>query len=110
VGLYSVVSYGVAQRSQELAVRVALGAQVRDIVRMVVGEGLRTVLLATAIGLGLAWFAARWVGPLLFETSPRDPVIFGGVAALLVGIALVASAIPALRAARVDAIAALRAD
>jgi putative ABC transport system permease protein len=110
VGLYSVISYSVAQRSQELAVRVALGAQLRDIVRMVVGEGLRTVLLATAIGLGLAWFAARWVGPLLFETSPRDPVVFGGVAALLVAIALVASAIPAVRAARVDPVTALRAD
>ena len=110
VGLYSVVSYGVAQRAQELAVRVALGAQVRDIVRMVVGEGLRTVLLATAIGIGLAWFAARWVGPLLFQTSARDPVVFGGVAAVLVGIALVASAIPAVRAARVDPVTALRAD
>jgi hypothetical protein len=110
VGLYSVVSYGVAQRSQELAVRAALGAQVRDIVLMVVGEGLRTVLLATVIGLGLAWLAARWVGPLLFQTSPRDPVVFGGVAAVLVGIALVASAIPAVRAARVDPVTALRAD
>jgi ABC-type antimicrobial peptide transport system permease subunit len=75
-----------------------------------VGEGLRTVLLATAIGLGLAWFAARWVGPLLFQTSPRDPLVFGGVAAVLVGIALVASAIPAVRAARVDPVTALRAD
>ena len=109
-GLYSVVSYGVAQRSHELAVRSALGAQVRDIVRMVVGEGLRTVLAATALGLAAAWLAARWVGPLLFQTSPRDPVVFGGVAALLVGVALVASAIPALRASRVDLIAALRAD
>jgi len=110
VGLYSVVSYGVAQRSQELAVRVALGAQVRDIVRMVVGEGLRAVLAATVLGLAAAWFAARWVGPLLFQTSARDPVVFGGVAALLVAIAVVASAIPALRAARVDPITALRAD
>jgi len=110
VGLYSVVSYGVAQRSHELAVRSALGAQVRDIVRMVVGEGLRTVLAATAIGLAAAWLAARWVGPLLFQTSPRDPVVFGGVAALLIVVALVASAIPALRAARVDPVTALRAD
>jgi len=110
VGLYSVVSYGVAQRSQELAVRTALGAQARDIVRMVVGEGLRTVLVATALGLAAAWLAARWVGPLLFQTSPRDPVIYGGVAVLLVVIALVASAIPAVRASRVDPIAALRAE
>jgi putative ABC transport system permease protein len=66
--------------------------------------------LATAIGLGLAWFAARWVGPLLFQTSARDPVVFVGVAALLVAIALVASAIPALRAARVDPVTALRAE
>jgi len=110
VGLYSVVSYGVAQRSQELAVRTALGAKARDIVRMVVGEGLRTVLLATGLGLGVAWAAARWVGPLLFHTSPRDPVIYGGVAVLLLAVALVASAIPALRASRADPIAALRAE
>jgi predicted permease len=110
VGLYSVVSYGVAQRSHELAVRSALGAQARDVVRMVVGEGLRTVVLATAIGLVVAWIAARWVGPLLFQTSPRDPVVFGGVAVLLVVVALVASAIPAVRASRVDPIAALRAE
>jgi len=110
VGLYSVVSYGVAQRSQELAVRTALGAQARDIVRMVVGEGLRTLVVATGLGLAAAWLAARWVGPLLFQTSPRDPAIYGGVAVVLVVVALVASAIPAVRASRADPIAALRAE
>jgi len=110
VGLYSVMSYGVAQRSQELAVRTALGARPRDVVRMVVGEGLRTVLVATGLGLAAAWLAARWVGPLLFQTSPRDPVIYGGVAVVLVVVALVASAIPAVRASRVDPMAALRAE
>ncbi len=110
VGLYSVVSYGVAQRSQELAVRTALGAQARDVVRMVVIEGMRTMLVSAAIGLALAYAAGRWVGPLLFRTSPRDPVVFVGVAAVLTAVALVASAIPALRAARVDPVTALRAD
>jgi len=110
VGLYSVVSYGVAQRSQELAVRSALGAQARDIVGMVVSEGLRTVLVATGLGLAAVWLAGRWVGPLLFQTSPRDPVIYGGVAVLLLVVVLVASAIPAVRASRVDPIAALRAE
>jgi len=110
VGLYSVVSYGVAQRRHELGVRVALGAQVGDIVSMVVGEGVRVAAAAVGLGLLAAWAAGRWVAPLLFETSPHDAVIFGSVAAALILIAVLASLVPASRAARVDPAGALRAE
>jgi len=110
VGLYSVVAYGVAQRSHELGVRMALGAQVRDVIGMVVGGGLRTAAVATVLGLAGARLAGRWLAPLLFGTTPSDPVVFAGVAVLLLLIAILASAIPALRAARVDPTIALRAD
>jgi len=90
VGLYSVISYGVLQRRHELGVRVALGAQVGDILGMVVGEGMRLTAFAVTLGLLLAWAAGRWVAPLLFETSPHDAGIFGGVALALLLIALVA--------------------
>jgi predicted permease len=110
VGLYSVVSYGVAQRTHELGVRVALGAQTRDVVRLVLGEGLRLAVIAVVIGTAIAVLAGRWVAPLLFDTSPRDPAILAGVALVLVAISAAASAIPARRASRVDPNIALRAD
>ena len=110
VGLYSVVAYGVAQRTHELGVRVALGAQSGDVVRLVLGEGLRLALIAVTIGTAIAIAAGRWVAPLLFDTSPRDPAILAGVALVLLAISAAASFIPARRAARVDPNIALRAD
>jgi putative ABC transport system permease protein len=110
VGLYSVISYGVAQRTHELGVRVALGARMRDVVGLVVGEGLRLAVLAVAIGVAVAMVAARWVAPLLFSTSPRDPLVYVAVTVTLVAIALLASVVPALRASRVDPNLALRSD
>jgi predicted permease len=110
VGLYSVIAYNVAQRSHELAVRAALGAQGRDIVRLVVGEGARVAALGLTIGLAIALAAGRWVEPLLFRVSPRSPGVLAGVAAVLLAVALVASLIPARRAARADPNAALRAE
>ncbi len=108
VGLYSVTAYGVVQRTHELGVRVALGAERRDLIRLVLGEGVRLSAVALALGLAGALVAGRFVAPLLFETSPRDPLILSAVAALLLVTALVASAVPALRAARVDPNLALR--
>lgn len=110
IGLYGVVSYGVAQRRHELGVRVAIGAQVRDIVGMVLGEGMRVAVGAIAMGLVVSWVAGRWVAPLLFETSPHDSAIFTGVAVALLVVALVASLIPARRAAQADPSMALRSD
>ena len=110
VGLYSVIAYNVAQRTHELGVRVALGAQSPDVARLVVGEGIRVSLVGVAIGTAVALGAARYVGPLLFSVSPRDPVVFSVVALMLVVVAVVASLVPAWRASRVDPSVALRSD
>ena len=110
IGLYSVVAYGVAQRRHEVGVRIALGAQVADIVRLVVFEGLRVVIVGTVLGMALALSSGRWLGPLLFRVSPSDPMVFAAVAIVLIGVALVASGLPALRASRFDPVASLRAD
>jgi len=108
IGLYSVAAYGVAQRTHELGVRLALGAESRDLVRLVLREGLRLSAVALAVGLAAALVAGRFVAPLLFETSPRDPLILSAVAALLLLTSVAASALPARRAARVDPTRALR--
>ena len=110
VGLYSVIAYNVVQRTHELGVRVALGAQLPDVVRLVVGEGFRVSLVGVAIGLVVAMGAARYVGPLLFGVSAKDPAVYAGVAAVLIVVALAASAVPAWRASQVDPSVALRGD
>jgi predicted permease len=110
VGLYSVIAYSVGQRKQELAVRVALGASAGSVMRLVVGEGLRFAVAGASIGAALALLAGRWIAPLLFDQSPRDPVIFGTVTAALLVVAAFASAIPAFRGARADPNLALRAE
>jgi predicted permease len=110
VGLYGVVAYNVAQRMQELGVRVALGAQTRDVVRLVVGQGVRFAVAGVTLGTVLALAAARWVQPLLFAQSARDVRVFGAVGAVLVLVAAAASALPARRATRVDPNTVLRAD
>jgi len=110
VGLYSVIAYNVTQRTHEMGVRVAFGAQVGDVVRLVLREGLTLAGVGVAIGGGIAWYAARWVAPLLFNVEPRDPQVFAVVVATLLLVAAVASLIPAMRAARVDPNVALRAE
>ena len=110
VGLYSVIAYNVAQRTHELGVRIALGARSPDVVRLVVGEGLRVSVMGIAIGTIVALAAARYVGPLLFGVSPRDPAVLTGVAAVLVVVAVLASVLPAWRASHVDPSVALRGD
>ncbi|MDB4875011.1 MAG: permease [Gemmatimonadetes bacterium] len=110
IGLYSVIAYNVAQRTHELGVRVALGAQARDVVRLVVSDGLRIAGVGVAIGTVAAVWAGRFVKPLLFDVSPNDPVVFALVAGLLILVATAASWIPALRASRVDPNQALRSD
>jgi ABC-type antimicrobial peptide transport system permease subunit len=110
VGLFSVISYTVEQRTHELGVRVALGAQTTDVVRLVVREGLRLGASGALIGGAAALAAGRWIAPLLFDESPRDPAVFGSVFAVLISATLVACLIPALRATRVDPNRALRSD
>jgi len=110
VGLYGVVAYGVGQRTREIGIRVALGADRRTVVRMVVGGGLAQAGLGLAIGTVLAFGATRALGSLLFGVRAADPLTFGTVAALLIAVALAAGWLPARRAARVDPVEALRSE
>jgi ABC-type antimicrobial peptide transport system permease subunit len=110
IGLYSVIAYNVAQRTHELGVRAALGAQMRDLARLVVSEAMRLAVVGVALGGAIALIVARWVKPLLFQESPRDPWVFVLVAAVLLAVAAVASFIPARRASRVDPMQALRSE
>ena len=110
VGLYGVIAYTVAQRMHELGVRIALGAQQHDVVRLVVGQGVSFAIAGVVIGLSVAFVAARWIQPLLFQQSAMDPLTYGAVGAIILVVALVASAIPARRATRADPNVALRVD
>lgn len=110
VGLYGVIGYNVAQRLHELGVRIALGARTTHIVRLVVTQGLAFAAGGVAIGLVLAAVASHWVEPLLYKLPARDPLTYATVGILMVVVALVASAVPALRAVRADPNRALRAD
>ena len=110
LGLYSALAYGVAQRKREWGVRMAIGAATRDIVGLVLSEGLRVALVGLGGGLIVAIVASRWVGDLLFDVSPRDPVVLSAVAIVIVAVAVLASLVPARRAANVAPMDALRAD
>jgi ABC-type antimicrobial peptide transport system permease subunit len=110
IGLYSVIAYNVTQRTHELGVRVALGAQAHDVIGLVVVDGLRLALVGVAIGTAVALWAGKWVKPLLFDVSPRDPFVFVFVGTVLIAVATAASWFPALRASHVDPNVALRAE
>jgi predicted permease len=108
VGIYGVISYLVGQRTHEIGVRVALGAQQRDVLKLVLGHGTRMALLGVAAGLLAALGLTRLMSNQLFDVSPHDPLTFSAVAALLMAVAISACYIPARRAMRVDPIIALR--
>ena len=110
VGLYSVIAYHVTERKHELGVRIVLGASRGGIVRLVVFEGLRFALAGIALGAIAALAAGRWIEPLLFQQSSRDPSVFGAISIVLIGAAVLASGIPALRAAGLDPKSALESD
>ena len=108
IGIYGIMAYSVAQRTQELGVRMALGADASTVRSLVLRQGMRVAGVGLALGLGLAIAMTRLLESLLFSVSTTDPAIFGAVAALLAGVAFVANYIPALRASRGDPLAALR--
>jgi len=110
IGLYGVMAYTVGQRTREIGVRVALGAQAQDVLRLVGGQGMRLVGIGILVGVGGALAATRVLRTLLYEVAPNDPTTLLGVSVLLVGVALIAIAVPLRRAMRVDPMVALRAE
>jgi putative ABC transport system permease protein len=110
LGIYGVVAFAVVQRTQEIGVRMAVGARRRDVLRLVVGGGLKLVAIGVALGLVGALALTRVLQSLLYDVSAYDPLVFGGNAALLLTAATLACLLPALRASRVDPMVALRTD
>jgi predicted permease len=109
-GVYGVMSYGVAQRTREIGIRVALGARSVDVTSMVLLDAAKLAGLGIVIGLAGALWLTRFLKSMLYEVGARDPVTFSFVAAMIAVVALVASAVPAIRAARVDPLQAMRAE
>ena len=108
VGIYSVLAYSVRQRVKEIGLRIALGARVRDVLRLVILEGMKPTAIGLAIGVVASLMLTRLVAKMIYGVSPRDTVTYVGVSFLLGMIALCATLIPAWRATRVDPMLALR--
>jgi putative ABC transport system permease protein len=107
-GTYGVISYTVEQRSHEIGVRMALGAQQRDVMKSVVGNGMLLAVIGAGVGLAASAALSKVIASLLFEVQPTDPITYASIALLLLLVAAVASYLPARRASRIDPMVALR--
>ena len=110
IGIYGVISYAVTQRTQEIGIRMALGAQRAAVLKMVVGQAMTLAGVGIVIGGAGAFALTRLIQKLLFGVQPSDPITFGGAALLLATVAAAASLVPGLRATRVDPVIALRSE
>jgi ABC-type antimicrobial peptide transport system permease subunit len=108
VGIYSVLSYAVRRRVREIGIRMALGASHSDVLKMVLADGLKPILLGVAIGYAVALGLGRVVSSLIFGVRPTDPLTFATVASLLVAVGVLATIVPAYRATRVEPVRTLR--
>ena len=110
VGIYGVLAYAVSQRTKEIGIRMALGAEPGVLIRSVAGQGLRLAAVGLTIGLATAFLLTRLMESVLFDVTPGDPAVLAVVSAVLMSVALLASLIPSLRATRINPNAALRND
>lgn len=110
VGIYGTIAYTFSQRTQEIGVRIALGAQGSSIMALVLKSSVAIAGVGVVIGTGIALWAGRFAKPLLYDTAPNNPFVLGGVALVLLAVAVIASLVPAIRAKSVDPLEALRAE
>jgi ABC-type antimicrobial peptide transport system permease subunit len=110
LGIYALISYSVNQRTQEIGIRMAVGATGRDIQRQIVGQTLRLTAIGAAIGTAASWTLARGLEGLLFEITSADPGTFAGMLLVLTIVAAIAGYLPARRASRIDPMSALRSE
>ena len=108
IGIYGLMGYSVQQRTQEIGIRLALGAETGQVRRMVIGQGMRLAVAGVVIGIGAAWGLSQVIKTFLFGVKERDPMVFAGVAVLLTVVSLIAVWLPARRATRIDPVVALR--
>jgi putative ABC transport system permease protein len=110
LGLYSVLAYAVTQRTGEIGIRIALGAHRADVIRLILGQGMRLVVIGLVIGLGAAALGGRALASLLYDVKPLDPIVFASVTVLFAIVAALACLVPSWRASRIEALVALRSD